>query len=68
MTLKQWFDSLSEPAQAWIESKCSAWFDKNQADYYKKPSKAGEDKDALKALLRNEEDLDKYSSYSSEKA
>lgn len=67
MTLKQWFDSLSEPAQAWIESKCSAWFDKNQADYYKKPSKAGEDKDALKALLRNEEDLDKYSSYSSEK-
>lgn len=37
-TLKQWYDSLSEPTQAWIDRNCSAWFDKNQADYYRKPS------------------------------
>ena len=37
-TLKQWYDSLSESTQAWIDNNCSAWFDKDQADYYRKPS------------------------------
>ena len=37
-TLKQWYDSLSESTQLWIDNNCSAWFDKNQADYYRKPN------------------------------
>lgn len=37
-TLKQWYDSLSESTQLWIDNNCKSWFDKNQADYYRKPS------------------------------
>lgn len=44
-TLKEWYDSLSTSAQVWIENNCSAWFDKNQADYYKKPLEFKNDKE-----------------------
>lgn len=37
-TLKQWYDSLSESTQHWIDYNCKSWFDKSQADYYRKPS------------------------------
>ena len=58
-TLKQWYDSLSEPTQLWIENNCSAWFDKNQADYYKKPVDV-KDKEALHSLLKSKEGFEKY--------
>lgn len=49
-TLKQWFDSLSSSAQTWIEMECSVWFDKSQADYYRKPMEEI-DKDSLAAFI-----------------
>ena len=62
-TLKQWYDSLSESAQSWIDVNCSAWFDKNQADYYRKPDGATKDKQLLKIKLLDKSDMDKYSDY-----
>ena len=56
-TLKEWYDSLSTSAQAWIESNCSAWFDKNQADYYKKPLEFKDDKE-LYEFLKDTERID----------
>ena len=62
-TLKQWYDSLSEPAQNWIVENCSAWFDKDQADYYR-VAETAKDKDDLKRILASQEGMDKYSDYS----
>lgn len=60
-TLKQWYDSLSEPAQVWIENNCSAWFDKNQADYYRKPLSASGNLEDLQNFLIAGNTFDKYS-------
>lgn len=60
-TLKQWYDSLSEPAQEWIVKNCSAWFDKNQADYYRKPSAVSDNAKDLQEFLAHGNTFEKYS-------
>jgi len=62
-TLKQWYDSLSVPAQTWVVDNCSAWFDKDQADYYRKAETVKDDADLIPFLL-DTTGVDKYSDYS----
>ena len=61
-TLKQWYDALSESAQKWIDANCSAWFDKNQADYYAKFHVDANDKDVLHELMLSNSGLSEYDS------
>lgn len=51
-TLKQWYDSLSEDTQKWVDVNCSAWFDKNQADYYRKAPEYALDEKAFREMLK----------------
>lgn len=66
-TLKQFYDSLSEPAQLWMRSNCTAWFDINQADYYAKAPIATTDIKALKRELFEGLGEGRYSDYASAK-
>lgn len=66
-TLKEWFDGLSESAQSWVIENCSAWFDKDQADYYKKPLIKADSKDLMLNILGDLESPDKYSSYANDR-
>ena len=38
-TLRQWYDGLSINAKEWMQKHCDDWFDANEEDCYKKPSK-----------------------------
>ena len=62
-TLKQWYDSLSVPAQEWVVENCSTWFDKDQVDYYRK-AETVKDNASLTSFLLDATDIDKYSDYS----
>lgn len=62
-TLKQFYDSLSEGAQAWMRNNCTAWFDVNQADYYAKPDLATTDLKELKNILSEKLEDSRYSDY-----
>lgn len=62
-TLRQFYDSLSEPAKIWIDTHCFYWFDKNEPDCYRKI--VIKDKDALYAKLQ---DKTEFSSYDSSKS
>src|SRR5574344_1638772 len=62
-TLKQWYDSLSVPAQEWVVENCSTWFDKDQVDYYRKAETVKDDAN-LTPFLLDTTDIDKYSDYS----
>lgn len=62
-TLKQWYDSLSVPAQEWVVENCSTWFDKDQVDYYRKAETVKDDA-SLTPFLLDATDIDKYSDYS----
>ena len=66
-TLKQFYDSLSEGAQAWMRNNCTAWFDINQADYYAKPDLATTDLKELKNILTEELGDARYSAYGTSK-
>ena len=51
-TLKQWYDSLSETAQKWVDVNCSTWFDKSQVDYYRKAPEYALDEKSFKEMLK----------------
>ena len=58
-TLKQWYTELSDPAKKWIKKNCSAWFDENESDCYRKIHKQTPD-EAIESILLNMPDRCSY--------